>query len=133
VARVAAVGRPAAGCDGGIRPIPISAAVANDPTDAERARPSRRWQPEQRLCGAILAQALLDLQRCPPTGRLAEETRAWLEDDTESWPMAFRPICDILGLDPDRVRAGVLGGPPALSARLHEIGRTRSLMFRRRR
>jgi hypothetical protein len=134
MALVAVAGRPAAGCDGGIRPIPVSAAAATDPTDAELARPRRRWQPEARLCGAILAQAVCDLQRFPPTARLVQETRAWIEDDDQTWPMAFRPICDTLGLDPDRVRAGVLGGPPAVSARqLHAIGRARHLMCRRRR
>jgi hypothetical protein len=133
VARVAAVGRPAAGCDGGIRPIPVSAACAIDPTDAELARPPRRWKAEERLCGAILAQAVCDLQRFPPTARLVQETRAWIEDDDQTWPMAFRPICDILGLDPDCVRTGVLGGPPAAARQLHAIGRARHLMFRRRR
>jgi hypothetical protein len=133
VAKVAVVGRPAAGCDGGIRPIPVSAACANDPTDADLVRPPRRWQPEARLAGAILAQALLDLQRCHPSSPLGQETRAWVEDDDQTWPMAFRPICDILGLDPDYVRAGVLGARRLTAAErpwLHAIGRTRHVAFR---
>jgi AraC-like DNA-binding protein len=41
--------------------------------------------------------------------RLADQAREWIEEDDTSWPFSFQNICQGLDLEPDRVRARVLG------------------------
>jgi len=62
---------------------------------------------------------LEDAIRCIERGRRsrrrgscarAAEAVAWVRSDDRAWPFAFASICDVLGLDVDAVRAGLLGG-----------------------
>jgi hypothetical protein len=105
--------------DGGQRRLPVTAAAAVDPTDSDVARAVtvRPRSPGERLRMAVLFQALMDLRKEPPTSRLAAETREWFASDEQGWPCAFVAICDVLGLDPDAVRARVLPASPRLDHR----------------
>jgi hypothetical protein len=105
--------------DGGQRRIPVTAAAAVDPTDGDVARAVtvRPRSPNERLRMAVLFQAVMDLRKEPPTSRLAAETREWFASDEQGWPCAFVAICDVLGLDPDAVRARVLPASPRLDRR----------------
>ena len=120
MACLAVAGRPATGCDGGRRPIPVSAAAAIDPTDADLARACARpaWTPAMRLCAAILAQAVLDVHRYPPARREHREARAWLLHDRDTGVHSFLAICGLLGYEPAYVRARTLSvGPRHLERR----------------
>ncbi len=96
--------------DGGARRIPLSAASIVDPTDADvlRLRCARRWTPAERLWAAVLWEVLADLRKYPPDSEPSRDARRWLESDVVDWPLAFRPLCEQLGLDPLAVRAHVL-------------------------
>lgn len=98
--------------DGGQIRIPVTAAAAVDPTDADvfRAGMHRHWSPELRLCAAVLASAVLDVRRYPPDTRPYREAVAWFSSDTETGVHAFPAICALLGYDPVYVRSRVLGG-----------------------
>ena len=96
----------------------------------------RQQSPEQRLCWAVLEDALRCVSR--PTARaglverhtpqatsmaaavLAVETREWIASDDASWPFSFVRICDALDLSVSALRAGIargmLGGWPRLRA-----------------
>jgi len=52
--------------------------------------------------------------RVPRDSKLAWRARAWLLSDEQQWPLAFLPICDVLGLDASRIRARAFGATPAL-------------------
>ena len=95
----------------------------------EMPPPEQRTVPksgELRLVRAILEQALEDV-RAPklrwinnPLARTSEkltvvqqEALAWFADDAQDWPFAFLPVCEVLGLDAEAVRARVLGAVPA--------------------
>jgi hypothetical protein len=96
--------------DGGAIRVPVTAAAAIDPTDGDLARALRRprWSPSQRLWAAVLWEVLVDLRKYAPPLPQARAARAWLESDDTGWPLAFRPLCDVLGLEPVAVRTHVL-------------------------
>ncbi|HSS56262.1 MAG TPA: hypothetical protein VLK79_16570 [Gaiellales bacterium] len=105
--------------DGGWRhvPLPVSAAATVDPTDADVARAARARPalPAERLRLAVFIHALNELHRYGRGTPVGDEVRAWFASDAQWWPYHFLPICDGLGLDPDAVRARVLGhGPRAV-------------------
>ena len=81
-----------------------------DPTDAVamldafRAR-RRELVPERRLILAVFTAVLDDLRRYPATTKYYATAWRWLMSDEERWPLAFRPVCDVLALDADAVRA----------------------------
>lgn len=65
------------------------------------------------LMVAILEDALLCVERGrrrrhPRTRRLAAEAETWVRSDCREWLFAFASICDVLGIDPDAVRARLL-------------------------
>jgi hypothetical protein len=109
-----------------------------DPTDAATARSlygARALSPERRLCMAVLAFAIFDVRRYASVGNANARTlyrtaRTWLESDDHTWPLAFVPVCDVLGLDPSAVRTRVLGtlGDPTVELTprwLHAVGARR--------
>ena len=61
---------------------------------------------------AVLEDAIDSLRHpCGPRrrrARLQREVLAWLESSDQTWPFAFRSICDALGLDPGAVLATLL-------------------------
>jgi hypothetical protein len=66
--------------------------------------------PERRLMMAVLARALLDLQRdAGPSTRRARrhraEVEAWFASDDDTWPFAFVTLCHALALDAAAVRS----------------------------
>jgi len=67
---------------------------------------------ERRLMLAILEEAVGTFQRYfeDPTRRgrrLFEEAREWIDSDDTSRMLAFLPICDLVGIDPDYLRQGL--------------------------
>ena len=72
----------------------------------------RRTTPERRLMLAVLEDAVHVYQvGCLSThtgGRLqARETAEWFGSDDTSSPFSFVTICEVFGLDPDYLRAGL--------------------------
>jgi len=69
-------------------------------------------QPEKRLMLAVLEDAVGTFQKyAVATGRRARrlftESEEWFASDDTSWPYAFLPICQALGLEPEYVRRGL--------------------------
>jgi hypothetical protein len=120
VARLGVRGR--AHRDGGAIRIPVTEAVAVDPTDANTwQRTTRSWSPTERLRAAILVQALADL-RAPPDSTVGAEVRTWFASPDRSGPCTFETVCDVLGLHADAVRAQVLGNRHAIvTAQVHHV------------
>lgn len=97
-----------------------------DPTDGEatyrafRAR-VRELSGERRLVLAVVMRALEDLRHGPVTSKFYAAAFRWLLSDDESWPLAFRPACAMLELDPGavraRLRATVAAEPPVVVER----------------
>jgi hypothetical protein len=68
-----------------------------------------RSEPERRLMVAVLEEAISAvLSTAGANGderrAVALEAQRWFSSDSRSWPFAFCTVCDILGLDVDRVR-----------------------------
>ena len=62
---------------------------------------------------AILEEATLCIKRGrrrrhPGTRRLAAEAESWVRSDSREWLFSFASICDVLGFDPDALRARLL-------------------------
>ncbi|HEY7322252.1 MAG TPA: hypothetical protein VIE89_32200 [Candidatus Binatia bacterium] len=70
--------------------------------------------PERRLMVAILEDAVsclsADLRQCNPRQKKQyEEAKHWVTTNEESeWIFSFRNICEVLGLDPDYLRRGLI-------------------------
>jgi hypothetical protein len=68
--------------------------------------------PEKRLLLAILEEAVVTFQRYATEQgrrgrRLFREAEEWMGSEELCWPCSFRNICDVLGLDPGYLRAGL--------------------------
>ena len=84
-------------------------------------RQHRATSPEARLLLAILVDAVACARgrgartcQCSTQSRTCthdprRDALSWLLDDRTDWPMAFRPLCDHLGLDAQAVRGQVMG------------------------
>jgi len=78
----------------------------------EARRPMHSWQPETRLMFEVLADAIRVYQgevRVPALQRA--ETEAWMFDrwrDADDSVFTFGSICLALGIDRDRLRAGLI-------------------------
>ncbi len=85
-----------------------------------------RAEPEKRLMVAVLEEAIA-LVVNDPDGRdddrrtVVREARRWFASDDRGAPFAFVTICDILGLDCDRVRQALA----SWSNRRHSFHRPR--------
>jgi hypothetical protein len=94
------------GCDGG------DDLLASDimlPTQFWVRETDARLEPEKRLMVAVLEEALATLLRPGDSQthsgrRLGVEAVRWIRSDDRSSPFSFATICDVLGLDVDRVR-----------------------------
>lgn len=69
-----------------------------------------RTEPERRLMVAVLEEAISAvLAGANASGEerrsAAVEAERWFASNSRSWPFAFCTLCDVLGLDSDRVRA----------------------------
>jgi hypothetical protein len=113
----------------------MSTAVAVD-TQPPRRRPGRReileeefdpvmpaqWfadagraaaiQPEKRLMFAVLSDAVDIVMTAPGSTNvrrrmLFHETVAWIRSDDREWPYSFLNLCESLGFEPGRLRAGL--------------------------
>jgi len=67
---------------------------------------------ERRLRAAVLDAAVADLRRFrglprPYARAVVAELREWFASRDQSWPFAFEPLCEAIGLDADAVRAGL--------------------------
>jgi len=109
----------------GGRPV-IGLPHSPDPTDTDAALAAflarrREIVPERRLVLAVFTAVLDDLRRYPATTKFYATAWRWLMSDEERWPLAFRPVCDVLALDADavraRLRATLACQPPLPSAR----------------
>jgi len=92
-----------------------------DPTDTDTALAAflarrRELSGERRLFLAVVMAALDDLRRYPCSSKQHVAAVRWLENDDEAWPLAFRPACAELGLDPDAVRVRMRVRLPAQGA-----------------
>jgi hypothetical protein len=65
--------------------------------------PSRRVleTPARRLLVAVLEQAIVDFQHGQP------EVRRWLASPRQDYCTSFAAICEVLGVDPGRVRVAL--------------------------
>lgn len=85
-----------------------------------------RAEPEKRLMVAVLEEAIA-LVVNDPVGRdeerrtVVREARRWFASDERGAPFAFATICDILGLDSERVRQALV----TWASRRHSFRRPR--------
>lgn len=68
---------------------------------------------EKRLMAAVLADGvecyMKQIDTTDSRGRqLFEDAEAWIFSENRSWFLSFDSICEILGLDPDYLRKGIL-------------------------
>jgi hypothetical protein len=78
---------------------------------ADRARPTEH-SGEKRLMAAILADAVqCYLKNHHGRGAAAQilfrETETWLESHDQRWLLSFENVCDVLGIDADRLRGAL--------------------------
>lgn len=93
--------------------------------------PPAAYSPSQKLCLALLANSLFELQKGQRSQtttrgkRIYEEERAWIGIDDYEDPCSFVNLCVALGLDIAYMRRGfraVEGSPPAQHTRLGLAG-----------
>lgn len=108
-----------------------------------------RWTPEQKLLHAILMDAIEVLQKHNHLYRLNlrsyhlyKEAYDWVHDDNQTYPFCFVPVCDVLGLNAQAVRAALdtACDPPGIAPRPQltaprkprsDIGTTKPRAYRR--
>ena len=79
----------------------------------ESFRRKEALEPEKQLLEAMLADAI-NLYRLHAFAgsiekkRLFSEAQRWLWSDDWRWPFSFRNVCEVLGLDPDYLRRGLM-------------------------
>ena len=91
--------------------------------DFDRIYRSRPRSPERDLMLAILEEALNDYQRCfsarDKKGRNRfTDARAWILNTDSEWIFSFINCCEVLGIEPDYLRQGVLRWKQGKRARL---------------
>jgi hypothetical protein len=73
------------------------------------ARDDLRFEPEKKLMVAVLEEALATIlsssdRRSEARRQVEEEAWRWFESDDRTGPFNFGTICDVLGLNAERVR-----------------------------
>ena len=68
---------------------------------------SRISTPEQRLWLALLEEAIHTYKKYPHDHRYFRDAETWLLEDATD-VAAFRSVCELLGFDPDAVRAAIV-------------------------
>jgi hypothetical protein len=81
--------------------------------DFDRIYRSRPRSPERDLVLAILEEAVNDYQRClsarDKKGRKRfADARAWIMNTDSEWIFSFTNCCEVLGVEPDCLRQGLL-------------------------
>jgi hypothetical protein len=76
-----------------------------------------RIEPQKRLMLAVLQTVVDDCRgssyriaagfRAPVDRRAYEQARAYVASRDRSWPFSFENLCEAVGLDADRLRAGL--------------------------
>ena len=102
-------------------------------------REVRQPSPERRLAAAVLGEVVEDLRRGPGTALASQlayrDAREWVRDDDATWPYAFVPLCEALGLDIERTREGLLaiqhGGTVSVGLRPSMVNTPRRASVRR--
>jgi hypothetical protein len=97
--------------------------------DFDRIYRSRPRSPERDLMLAILEEALNDYQRCfsarDKKGRNRfTEARAWILNTDSEWIFSFINCCEVLRIDPDYLRQGLLLWRQAKRPRLASVPAT---------
>src|SRR5215468_3981998 len=64
--------------------------------------------------GVLLDGAVWALKGTGPTAEMAE---AWIAAVDREWPFSFQNVCEALGIDPDALRAALLGDHRGLDKR----------------
>jgi hypothetical protein len=96
------------------------------PEDFIRVYRARSLSPEHKLMVAVLEEALIDYQRCSSAhdskrmGRFVE-AEAWILEMDPEWIFSFVNCCEVLGIDPDYLRQGLLRWKHGKRARLSSI------------
>jgi hypothetical protein len=84
----------------------------------ESLRRKPHLDPETKLMLAVLEDAV----SCFTKNRYArhergkrafDEAKQWICDRDSDWPFSFENICEVLGLDPEYMRSGLVGGTGA--------------------
>jgi len=75
---------------------------------------TRYVSPERSLLLAVVWQVILDLQKYRfatrrRQQRLYMDAYRWVTSDDRRWPYAFRNVAELLNVDPERLRAELLG------------------------
>jgi hypothetical protein len=75
---------------------------------------TRYVTPERALLHAVVWQVVLDLQKYRfatrrRQQRLYMDAYRWVTSDDRQWPYAFRNVAELLNVDPERLRAELLG------------------------
>src|SRR5215475_2595322 len=74
---------------------------------------SKQLEPGKRLMLAVLQDAVFCFQENiathdPRKKILFQDAEAWIMEPAKDWVFSFENICEVLGLDPGYVRAGLL-------------------------
>ena len=75
---------------------------------------TRYTSPERSLLLSVVWQVVLDLQKYRfatrrRQQRLYMDAYRWVTSDDRQWPYAFRNVAELLNVDPERMRAELLG------------------------
>lgn len=79
----------------------------------ERNKKKIEAMPEKDLMLAVLEDAVCCFQKyCFVRDKremtLFKEAEGWIFDDDENWIFSYRDVCDVLGIDGDYLRSGLL-------------------------
>jgi hypothetical protein len=91
-------------------PFEVDILAAEDFAHVYRSRP---LSPERELMVAVLEEALADYQRCfsardKKARKRFAEAETWIVDTDAEWIFSFINCCEVLGVDPDYLRQGLL-------------------------
>ena len=81
---------------------------------------------ERALALAVLSRVVVDLQKFRRARRRRQqrmymEAYQWVASETCDWPYSFVNLCEMLGLSPEALRAGLLGEEGSIQG-AHTVG-----------
>jgi hypothetical protein len=91
--------------------------------DFDRIYRSRPLSPERELMVAVLEEALADYQRCrkardKKARKRFADAQSWILNTDSEWIFSFINCCEVLGIEPDYLRQGLLRWKQGKHARL---------------
>jgi hypothetical protein len=94
--------------------------------DFARMHRSRPLSPERELMVAVLEEALIDYRRYLSARdekgmKRFAEAEAWILETNSDWIFSFINCCEVLGIDPEYVRQGLLLWKRAKSRRVEIV------------